>query len=68
MSAGAVHPEADERRLFWLWLIAALLALALLVGIICWTADQHGLPSTKSVNAPVAGAGRFAPGSSPKGV
>ena len=40
MSDSTIHPDAAERKRFWIWLVAALLALLLLFWVVKWTNRQ----------------------------
>lgn len=44
MGDNILSPDESERRRFWLWLLAALLALALLLGILRWAAHHPIVP------------------------
>ena len=37
MNASVIGPDAANRKRFWLWLVAALLAIAFLLLILRWT-------------------------------
>jgi len=41
MSDSTIHPDSAERKRFWIWLVAALLALIFLFGVVKWRAEQE---------------------------
>ena len=47
MNASVIGPDAANRKRFWLWLVAALLAIAFLLLILGWTAP----PTTSGLAA-----------------
>lgn len=55
MSANNVSNEAEARRRFWLWLLAALLAIAFLLAVLRWTAPSPGTPLPSTLVASAGG-------------
>ena len=39
---GGVQTDLDSRKTLWLWLLAAVMAFALLFGVVKWVAGGHG--------------------------
>ena len=54
MTECAIRSDATERRRFWLWLVAALVALAFLLGVIKWTARQGIEPHSSGALEPTS--------------
>lgn len=45
----------EDRRPFWVWLLAALLAIAFLLAVMKWTAHQEAAPSRSTKGSLIVG-------------